>query len=188
MRSAAHADLPHMSADDFELLLTTAETAGPIRNLWPLYLHDISAYDGRAPNRHGVIDDDEDARIWGDPGDWWSKPQHLFPYLIRVGGIPAGFNLIAGGPYALTEGVDFVVHEFFVVHAFRGSDTAMHAVHRGIEKHRGAWEVVTYTNAPRPIAFWRKTLPTCAAGDVVETEEDHPWGRKVVFRFDNRAK
>lgn len=176
-----------MRTDEFELLLTTVAEAGPIRNLWPLYVHDLSAYDGRAPNRHGVITTDAEATIWSGPGDWWSKPQILFPYLVRMGGKAAGFNLIASGPHVPTKGVDFVVHEFFLARAFRGSDVARLAAQRGIEKHRGAWEVVTYPSAARPIAFWRKTLPTCAQGEVIETEEDHPWGRKVVFRFDNRT-
>jgi predicted acetyltransferase len=83
-----------------------------------------------------------------------------------------------------TAGVDFVVHEFFVARSFRGRGVASWAAQRGIRNHRGAWEVVTYPSAARPIAFWRKTLPACTDGDVVETEEDHPWGRKVVFRFD----
>lgn len=40
-----------MSTDDFELLLTKKGDVRPIRNLWPLYLHDISANDDRAPFR-----------------------------------------------------------------------------------------------------------------------------------------
>jgi predicted acetyltransferase len=179
-----------MHSHDVELLLTTAEDAGPIRNLWPLYLHDISAHDGNLPNRHGVYHASDDVRTLAelDPGDWWSKPRLLFPYLVRVGGIPAGFNLIATGPYVPTPGIDFVVHEFFVARPFRASGVAMLAAQRGIERHRGAWEIVTYPPAARAIAFWRKTLPACASGALQETEEDHPWGRKVVFRFDNRAQ
>jgi len=38
-----------MSTDDFEPLLTREGDSRPIRNLWPLYLHYISSYDGRAP-------------------------------------------------------------------------------------------------------------------------------------------
>jgi aminoglycoside 6'-N-acetyltransferase I len=178
-----------MRTNDFELVLTTTADSRSIRNLWPPYVHDISAYDGGSPNRDGVIGA-ADATSWGDPGSaWWEKPECLFPYLVRVGDAAAGFNLIAGGPYVPTPGVDFVVHEFFLAHAFRGTDVAMRAAQLGIERHRGAWEVVTYPSAERPIAFWRKTLPTCCTnGAVVETEEDHPWGRKVVFRFDNSAR
>lgn len=176
-----------MSAAPFELLLTTAAQAGPIRNLWPLYVQDVSAYDGQRPNRHGVLVEDDTVRSWeaGPGAPWWERPEHLFPYLVRVDGRAVGFHLIATGPYVPTPGVDFVVHEFFVARAHRGDGTAQRAAQRGIERHRGAWEVVTYPNAARPIAFWRRVLPLCATGPVTETEEDHPWGRKVVWRFAN---
>lgn len=177
-----------MNARTFELLLTTEEEAQPIRNLWPLYVHEVSEFDGQRPNRHGVISDSDDLRTVADlsPGAWWSRPDCLFPYLIRVDGIAAGFNLIAGGPYAKTDGIDYTVHEFFVAHAFRADGTAVRAAREGIARHRGTWEVVTYPSSPRAIAFWRKTLPPCTTAPVQETEEDHALGRRVVFHFDNR--
>ena len=54
MLGGAHGIQQAMSTDDFELLLTREGDARPIRNLWPLYLHDISANDGRAPNGLGA--------------------------------------------------------------------------------------------------------------------------------------
>ena len=180
-----------MSRFNVELMLTHATDAGPIRNLFPLYLHDIASYEHKPPNRHGVLSDG-DERTWDELLDrqaaWWERPGVLFPYLIRVDGVPAGFDLIASGPYVPTSGVDFVAHEFFVAHAWRGTGVAADAARMGIARHRGAWEVVTWTTAARALGFWRKTLPGCASGELRETEEDHPWGRKVVFRFDNRIE
>ena len=181
-----------MSEFNVELLLTTKADAQPIRNLYPLYLHDIASYEHRPPNRHGVLADDDDARTWDEvlegQAAWWEKPGVLFPYLIRVGGIPAGFNLISSGPYVPTPAIDFVVHEFFLMHAWRGTGVAADAVRMGLARHRGTWEVCTWPTAARAIAFWRKTLPTCTEGELRETEEYHPWGRRVVFRFDNRVE
>ena len=181
-----------MSGFNVELLLTSKTDAQPIRNLYPLYLHDIASYEHKPPNRHGVLTDDDDFRTWDELLDrqaaWWEKPRVLFPYLIRVGGIPAGFNLIASGPYVPTAAIDFVQHEFFVAHTWRGTGVAAEAFRKGLARHRGTWEVCTWTTAPRAIAFWRKTLPTCTEGELQETEEDHPWGRRVVFRFDNRVE
>lgn len=181
-----------MSGLDVDLLLTSKADAQPIRNLYPLYLHDVASYERMPPNRHGVLVDRDGVRTWDEllegQAVWWQKPGVLFPYLIRVGGTPAGFNLIATGPYVPTPGIDFVVHEFFLVHAWRGTGVATEAVREGLVRHRGAWEVATWTTAPRAIAFWRKALSTCVAGELRETEEDHPWGRRVVFRFDNRVE
>ena len=181
-----------MSKLEVELLLTSKADAQPIRNFYPLFLHDVASYEHKPPNRHGVLADDEDVRTWDELLDrssaWWEKPGVLFPYLIRVGGIPAGFNLIGSGPYVPTPSIDFVAYEFFVAHAWRGTGVAADAARQGIARHRGRWEVATWPTAPRAIAFWRKTLRTCTVGELQETEEDHPWGRRVVFRFDNRVE
>lgn len=171
---------------NFELELTTRETGDPIRRMWPLYTHDVSAYDGRKPNRHGILSDDEDLVEFEGPGGWWSNSEVLFPYLARVDDRPAGFNLIAGGALAEELGVDFAVYELFVAAAYRGTAVATQLAVEGIARHRGRWEVVTYVNAPRPAAFWRKVLPQCATGEVVESEEDHAFGRRVCWRFSNR--
>lgn len=178
-----------MNPESFELQLTTEANSQAIRNLWPLYLHDISEYDGNVANPHGVITPDDSIETLGDaqltPGSaWWTTPSQLFPYLGTVDGRPAGFNLIASGPYVPTPEIDFVVYEFFLAKPYRGTSVAFEMARQGIARHPGTWEVVTYPNAPQAIRFWRKALPLCAQdGAVVETEEDHPFGRKVVFRF-----
>ena len=183
--------MSRMSSSDVELVLTSAADAAPIRNLYPLHLHDIASYEHKPPNRHGVLSDGDD-RTWEELLDrqagWWERPGVLFPYVIKVGGVPAGFNLIASGPFVPTPEVDFVVYEFFVAHAWRGTGVAADAARLGIARHRGAWDVVTWPTAARAIGFWRKPLPSCASGELRESEEDHPWGRKVVFRFDNRIE
>lgn len=166
-----------------ELLLTDEKSGVAIRNLWSAYLHDISVHQGTKPNQYGVMSDDPDHRSCPGPGGWWNMPKDCFPYLILVDGKPAGFNLIATGSFASLEGIDFVIYEFFVAKAYRGTHAATEGARLGIERHAGAWEVVTYPTAARPIAFWRKALPPCADGEVTEAEEDHAWGRKVVFQF-----
>ena len=181
-----------MPTEDFEFLLTTTEDAHVIGNLFPFYLHDVCEYDAKPTNTHGVYLEDQDIKSWTEFNEkqvsWWQKPDVLFPYLTRVGGIPAGFNMVAGGPYVLTKGIDFTVYEFFIQRAFRGTDVALRTAQEGIARHRGTWEVVTYPSAPRAIAFWRKVIPLCASGEVVETEEkDHHLGHKILWRFDNRS-
>jgi predicted acetyltransferase len=175
------------AAPSFALELTTESTAGPIRNLYALHLHDISAHEPRLPNRHGVLSDDGEHRTWEHladrQGDWWRKPDVLFPYLLRADGLPAGFALVASGPYVPSR-TDFVMWEFFVLHAWRGRGVAARGVEETLRRHPGRWEICTYPNAARPIAFWRKVLPACARGAVGEALEDHEFGRRVVWRFE----
>ncbi|MEZ6017855.1 MAG: GNAT family N-acetyltransferase [Planctomycetota bacterium] len=171
-----------------ELMLTTEATATPIRNMYALHVHDIAAYEPRLPNAHGVLSDDPDHANWEDladrQGDWWRKPGVLFPYALFVDGLPAGFALVASGPYIPTPGVDFVMWEFFVHHAWRGTGVAAEGVAQVLRRHPGRWEICTYPNAARPVGFWRKALPACALGEVEEALEDHPFGRKVVWRLE----
>lgn len=175
-----------------ELALTGRKDAYLLKNLYPLYIHDISEFEEIAPNRHGVLGDDPALKTLGEQGErqreWWRKPEALFPYLILADGRPVGFDLISTRPY-LPEGIaaDFVVHGFFLVHAYRGRGVGEAAAIEGFERHPGTWEVVTYPPHARAVAFWRKVLRRYAPGDFAENEVDHPWGRKVAFTFDNRA-
>ena len=93
---------------DVELKLSSLEDAHMIKNLWPLYLHDISQFEGVGPNQHGVLWAEDDVRTLAEQGDgqntWWEKPDVLFPYLILADGLPVGFNLVATGGY-VPEGV-----------------------------------------------------------------------------------
>ena len=174
-----------------QLTLTSHVDAYIIKNLWPLYQHDVSEFSADlGPNRHGLVGVDDSVTTIAGHGDqqdpWWREPASLFPYLVRVDGWPAGFNLVAARS-CLPEGrdVDFVVHEFFVLHAYRGKGVAERAAIRGFELHRGRWEIVTWPSHARAIAFWRRVVRSYASNGHSEEEVDHPWGRRIAFRFDN---
>jgi aminoglycoside 6'-N-acetyltransferase I len=174
-----------------QLRLSSSADAYVIKNLWPLYQHDVSEFaTDLVINRHGLFGVDDGVRSWDGHGDrndaWWRAPRSLFPYLVVVDGRPAGFNLIATRPH-LPEGMDadFTVHEFFVLHAHRGKGVAERAAIHGFDAHRGTWEIVTWPTHGRAIAFWRRVVGRYAANGFSEAEVDHPWGRRVAFRFDN---
>ena len=89
----------------------------------------------------------------------------LFPYLILVDGCPAGLNMVAARSRLPQEiDADFVVHGFFVLHAFRGKGVAERAATEGFDRHRGKWEVVTYPTHARSIAFWRRVVSSYRPG------------------------
>src|SRR5215216_693585 len=165
-----------------ELKLSADEDAQVIKNLWPLYQHDLSEFDGAVPNRHGIFSDDDKMATLAEHADslnpWWRDQASLFPYLIVVDGSPAGFNLIAARS-RLPVGIraDFVVHEFFVLHAYRGGSAAERAAIEGFNRHRGEWEVVTYPTHLRALAFWRRVVSRYTSMRFSEDEVDHPWGR-----------
>lgn len=178
---------------NIHLKLSDERDAHIVKNLWPLYQHDVSEFDGATPNSHGLFGVDDDVSTPSQQAEtlnaWWGNPKALFPYLILADGQPAGFNLIAArSQFDQAIPADFVVHEFFVLRAHRGKGVAERAVIEGFERHRGRWEVVTYPNYARGIAFWRRVVGRHSESNYTESEMDHPWGRKVVFRFDNARK
>lgn len=158
-------------------------------NLWPLYVHDLSEIDPKDPNRHGILGEDDGVRTLAEQSlrqdAWFSDPAALFPYIITANGKPVGFNLIAARS-RLPSGIDadFVVHEFFVLRAFRGVGVGEQAARDGFDAHRGRWEVVTPPQHARAIEFWRRVIER-HVGEYSESEVDHPWGPRVAFHFDN---
>ena len=182
---------------DVQLKLSTQDDAHIIKNLWPLYQHEVSEFDGQRPNAHGLFGVDDSVTTLAEHGEsqnaWWTDPKSLFPYLILADGHPAGFNLIAARSRLPEEfDVDFVVYEFFVLHAFRGHGVAERAALDGFARHPGKWEIVTYPSQARAISFWRKVVKQVvgmgsAETDATERVGDHPWGRKVIFTLSLKA-
>jgi aminoglycoside 6'-N-acetyltransferase I len=179
------------SVVNVELRLSGVEDAYVIKNLWPLYQHELSEFaPDLVPNRHGLIGVDDGVTTLAEHVDrqdpWWREPASLFPYLVLVNGWPAGFNLVAArARLPAGRDVDFVVHEFFVLHPYRGKGVAEWAAVQGFDRHRGRWEIVTWPHHARAIAFWRRVVRGYASNGHAEEEVDHPWGRRVAFRFDN---
>jgi aminoglycoside 6'-N-acetyltransferase I len=66
-----------------ELKLSADEDAQVIKNLWPLYQHDLSEFDGAVPNRHGIFSDDDKMTTLAEHADslnpWWRDQTSLFP-------------------------------------------------------------------------------------------------------------
>ncbi|QSF47161.1 hypothetical protein [Paenibacillus tianjinensis] len=168
-----------------------------IKNLYPLYLHDLSGHygftEGTVMNPHGIFEDEPEIRTLAQQYDvqniWWEKPGILFPFLFKAGSVPAGFALIATPPHC-AKGVDFFVNEFFVLLPFRGTGLAAQAALRVFERFAGVWEL--YTNpATKNITgqkFWRKTVAGYTKGDYHEAVEETFDGTKLVFRFNNGSK
>lgn len=176
-----------------ELDLLEAEDWRLLANLWPLYAHDVSAFNGARPNRHGVISDSDDWSTLEEHAasirNWWQDRERLKPYLIRVDGKPAGFQLNATHPY-LPESIEaeWVIHEFFLLHAFRGQGVGERAVELGLRAQPGTWEVVTDVTNTRAAAFWRRTLMACVGDRCREARVEHAWGPKIAWTFEIEAE
>lgn len=177
-----------------EVKLTDQNEAYIIKNLYPLYLHDLSGHygltDGPTLNRHGIYEDSDEYRTLADQYEtqniWWEKPGCLFPFLLRVNDIPMGFALIATPPYC-AKGVDYFVNEFFLLRPYRGKGLGEAAAVQIFEKFKGEWELFT-NPAEMNITgqkFWRKTVSGYTMGHYQERVGTTFDGHKLVFRFNN---
>lgn len=146
-----------------QIELSTRAKSHIIKNLYPLYLHDLSPYSNKVnmhPNVHGVFGESNLTRCACQSDSlniWWSKPGVLMPYIMRDDVTPIGFALVAAKPHTPQQ-CDFCLYEFFLVAPYRrrgmGSQVALWL----FERYAGTWELnVLIKNTPA-MSFWRSLL------------------------------
>lgn len=158
-----------------QLNISTKREAHIIKNLYPIYLHELSAYsnDERLlPNNHGVLGEDEPVRCAcrGQAQEiWWSKPGVCLPFLVRLDGAIIGFVLAATSPHT-SPASDFSVYEFFILNPYRRRGLGRQAALKLFKDYPGRWELnVLNRNIPAQ-AFWSKVIGECANGTHTECE------------------
>lgn len=162
-----------------------------IYNLYPLYLYDLAEIRKVLPNRHGVFEDTDDYKTLLNQQTlfdiWWQKENILFPFLIRVNGLPAGFGLVATPPY-LVDDSEYMLNEFFIARPFRNKGVGEKAAAVIFNRFPGKWMLFTTPTEDnvRTQMFWRKTLERFTLSRYKETDEDLPhFGASKVFRFES---
>jgi predicted acetyltransferase len=147
-----------------EVRLADAADRVLIRNLYPLYLHDLSAYTG-------FYDVDERGVFFPDYlPDWLdrrSPVQH--PLVIRAAGRPAGFALVAQAPYPhMGPGRDVRMCEFFVLHRWRRQGVGRRAARAVFAMFPGVWEVTELPGNAAATSFWRAVIGEHTGGAFTE--------------------
>lgn len=177
-----------------DVTLADLNEAYIIKNLYPLYLHDLSGHygltAGHIPNVHGIFEDGNEYKTLTDQYDvqniWWTKPDCLYPFLIRVDEIPAGFVLIARPPHC-SAGIDYFVNDFFLMQPFRGNGVAENAAIQVFENFKGQWELFTNPSERNIVGqkFWRRTVSNYTKSNFEEECGTTFDGYKLIFRFNN---
>jgi aminoglycoside 6'-N-acetyltransferase I len=175
---------------NLEVRLTSKDESYIIKNMYPLYLHDLSEQYGKYPNKHGIFEDDDAFATLMEQYEvqniWWEKPDCLFPYLFFVDERPAGFGLIATPPHC-SKGIDFFVNDFFLLRPYRGKNIAEQAAKYIFDQYKGNWELFTNPSESKNVgqAFWRKTIAEYTQGNYDEQVGHTFDGYKRIFRFSN---
>ncbi|WP_105614023.1 GNAT family N-acetyltransferase [Vallitalea okinawensis] len=177
---------------EVKVVLANKENSNIIKNIYPLYLHDLSEHYGNIPNDYGIYED-EPFKTLADQYEvqniWFDKPNILFPYIIKVDEKPAGFILIATAPY-VSKTTDYYVNEFFVLRPYRGKSIGEIAAKQVFNKFIGRWELYTNPSSKNFIGqkFWRKTVSTYTNNDYDESIGETIHGEKLIFKFENNKR
>lgn len=172
-----------------EIILASSENGFIIKNIYPLYLHDLAGIHGTLPNRYGIFEEGNIRTLqeqYNIQQVWFEHPGELFPYLIMADNLPAGFCLIGSGKYT-PEGTDFCIYETFILNPYRNQGIASLAVPEILNKHHGHWMLFTQSaeNNQKALHFWTKNIDIYTSGQYSKTEQlidDMP---KMVFNFTN---
>jgi predicted acetyltransferase len=143
-----------------------------------LYIHDFTEFLG--PQN---LDVGEDGRFDDEMEleDYWTKPERSV-WFIRADGKLAGFALLdtktrSGKP------ADFVMAQFFVLHAYRGKDVASRAVEQILNSHPGQWEIaIMERNAPA-LRFWPRAVARANVGEVETLTRQGDDPSRTLLRF-----
>lgn len=165
---------------------------GFFRNVWPLYVHEISGFDTdfyRLDESGRFVPDlVEDwispvtpavslraARSEGDPSGPFQRA-----YVIALDGRPVGFVCVGVAPFAyMPEDADVSIAEFFVIHEVRGSETASRALRLLFERFSGSFQLSVIHDNARALRFWRRALPSLSVRDLEERRVEGD----IEFRF-----
>lgn len=175
---------------EVKTVLADKENANIIKNIYPLYLYDLSEIYGNVPNEYGIYEEKPIktlAEQYNVQDKWFQNLNVLMPFIIMVDEKPAGFDFVSTGRYAPKD-FDYYVYEFFLLRPHRGKNIAGIAASQIFNKFKGRWGlyVAPYGKNPRAEKFWRKTISAYTDNNVQETCGETFDGYKLIFKFDNK--
>jgi predicted acetyltransferase len=150
-------------------------------NAWPMYVHDISAFDS------DFYCLDANGRWLPDiAGDWVAsvtradnldanhapsgeKQPYQRAHVILDRGRPVGFACVGLSPFRhMPAEADVILAEFFLIHGSRGVGIGQHVARALVARYPGRWSLSAIHDNTRAIRFWRKTLPLLGVSDLRE--------------------
>jgi predicted acetyltransferase len=142
-----------------------------IRNLYPLYLHDLSQW-----STHYRLD--EDGRWQPSYVEDFLGRRECAAFLIRENGAAAGFAWVGGGDFPRKRpDRDWRLAEFFVAAPFRRRGLGRSAAAQVLDGFAGTWQLEVIDGNEPALAFWRSVL--AARGTYAE----EPGEGDTVFLF-----
>lgn len=149
-----------------------------VRNLFELYMHDLSGYAGIE------VGDDGKFAAPATLSLYWSDAAQRHPFLIRADGRIAGFALVRKIAPAIYD-----MGEFFILRKYRRSGVGREAAFWLFDRFKSAWEVREIPSNEPAQAFWRRIIAEYAGGDFEDAQEFFEAYRRefVVQRFRSKS-
>ncbi|MDQ0232608.1 GNAT family N-acetyltransferase [Metabacillus malikii] len=141
-----------MKTNNVDVIQISIEDKHILKNLYPLYLHDLSQYTVEDIDNNGQYDIDF-------LDDFWEK-EGLIPYLIKAEGSIVGFILVQTGAYAPPTGEDFYVSEFFILRKYRRKGIGKKVIKEFFNLFSGTYLLGQLPNNIPAIQFWKSVFRT----------------------------
>lgn len=138
-----------------------------LRNLYPLYLHDLSEF--------GVEYRLDEQGLWRPDflPTWLSPSPEVHPLLLREDGRIVGFAFVGQAPFPyMTRGRDFRMSEFFILRGERRRGLGRLAARAVFDRFPGVWEVSQLPANRTAIGFWRSVISEYTGGTFQDTKVD----------------
>ncbi len=119
-----------------------------LRNLYSLYLHELSAYtENLQINEEGIFH-------YEDLDDFW-RVDGLSPYFIMWHEQIIGFTLLLERPF-LKKQNDVGINDIFILNPYKGKGFAVQAVKKVFDEKPGRYFIIQLAANQRAVAFWKK--------------------------------
>ncbi|MEM5632075.1 GNAT family N-acetyltransferase [Bacillus toyonensis] len=119
-----------------------------LRNLYALYLHDLSKFTTNITiGVNGFLEYKDLHLFWENDG--------ITPYFIKIDNSIVGFLLLLERPFLKKEN-DFCMNDIFILNQYRGKGIGKQVIENLLEEKRGQYFVIELLKNVPAVSFWKK--------------------------------
>ncbi|MFJ8354868.1 GNAT family N-acetyltransferase [Bacillus paramycoides] len=119
-----------------------------LRNLYSLYLHDLSRFTTNITiGADGFFEYEDLDTFW--------KIDGITPYFIKVDNSIVGFLLLLERPFLKKEN-DFGINDIFILNQYKGKGIGKQVIENLLEEKRGQYFVIALVKNVPAVSFWKK--------------------------------
>lgn len=128
---------------------TSESSSELLKNLYSMYLHDLSSYTSSLQiNSQGIFE--------FDGFDFFWKKEGIQPYFIMYDEKIVGFLLLLSASFT-KDRIDYSINDFFILKGYRGKEVARRAVEACFKECKGIYYISQLKANKQAVSFWRKT-------------------------------